>query len=69
MHKGYYAAFSRCPASEKGECGDRIGYESLVFARVHQEVNEAYGHRLLDVPAGPVRERVALIEKHVTCLA
>ncbi|MGC4748060.1 AAA family ATPase [Micromonospora sp. DT201] len=46
----------------------RISYaDSLVFARVHQEVYEAYGHRLVDVPAGPVRERVALIEKHVTC--
>ncbi|MFG1649929.1 AAA family ATPase [Micromonospora sp. NPDC049275] len=46
----------------------RISYaESLAFARVHQEVYEAYGHRLMDVPPGPVWERVALIEKHVMC--
>ncbi|MFG1869508.1 AAA family ATPase [Micromonospora arborensis] len=46
----------------------RISYaESLTFARVHQQVYEAYGHRLVDVPPGPVRERVALIEKHVPC--
>ncbi|PWR06273.1 ATPase [Micromonospora acroterricola] len=45
----------------------QIGYaESLVFARVHERVYEAYGHRLVDVPAGPVPERVALIEKHLT---
>ncbi|GAB3935454.1 AAA family ATPase [Micromonospora vulcania] len=39
--------------------------ESLAFAQVHQRVYEAYGHRLIDVPAGPVRERVALIEQHL----
>ena len=44
----------------------RIDYaESLAFARVHERVYEAYGHRLVDVPAGPVSERVALIEKHL----
>jgi len=44
----------------------RIGYaESLAFAQVHERVYEAYGHRLVDVPAGPVRERIALIEKHL----
>ncbi|SIM73174.1 AAA family ATPase [Micromonospora cremea] len=45
----------------------RIDYaESLTFARVHEQVYAAYGHRLLDVPAGPVHERVALIEKHLS---
>ncbi|MCO1593550.1 AAA family ATPase [Micromonospora sp. RHAY321] len=44
----------------------RIGYaESLVFAQVHEQVYEAYGHRLVDVPAGPVRERVAVVEEHL----
>ncbi|MEH1168522.1 AAA family ATPase [Micromonospora sp. CPCC 205539] len=44
----------------------RIGYaESLIFAQVHERVYEAYGHRLVDVPAGPVPERVALIERHL----
>ncbi|MEV4657426.1 AAA family ATPase [Micromonospora sp. NPDC049301] len=44
----------------------QIGYaESLVFARVHERVYEAYGHRLIDVPAGPVDERIALIQKHL----
>ncbi|MEU5909912.1 AAA family ATPase [Micromonospora sp. NPDC047527] len=45
----------------------RISYaESLAFAKVHERVYEAYGHRLVDVPVGPVHERVALIEKHLT---
>jgi len=46
----------------------QISYaDALAFARLHQEVYEEHGHQLVDVPAGPVRERVALIEKHVSC--
>ncbi|MFC4017440.1 AAA family ATPase [Micromonospora sp. GCM10011542] len=45
----------------------RIDYaEALAFARLHERVYEAYGHRLVDVPAGPVSERVALIETHLS---
>ncbi|MBG6065681.1 AAA family ATPase [Micromonospora ureilytica] len=46
----------------------QISYaDALAFARVHQEVYEEHGYQLVDVPAGPVRKRVALIEKHVWC--
>jgi predicted ATPase len=45
----------------------RIGYaESLAFARVHERVYAECGHRLVDVPAGTVSERVALVEKHLS---
>ncbi|MBQ0905893.1 AAA family ATPase [Micromonospora sp. U21] len=40
--------------------------ESLAFAHMHEQVYAAYGHRLVDVPAGPVHERVALIEQHLS---
>ncbi|KAB1941499.1 AAA family ATPase [Micromonospora sp. ALFpr18c] len=47
----------------------RISYaESLAFARVHEQVYEAYGHHLVHVPAGPVPQRVALIEEHLSAL-
>ncbi|MBQ1020809.1 AAA family ATPase [Micromonospora sp. D93] len=46
----------------------QISYaDALAFARVHQEVYEEHGYQLVDVPAGPVRKRVALIEEHVWC--
>ncbi|RAO39478.1 hypothetical protein PSN13_00502 [Micromonospora saelicesensis] len=46
----------------------QISYaDALAFARLHREVYEEHGHQLVDVPAGPVRKRVALIEKHVSC--
>ncbi|MBM0231082.1 AAA family ATPase [Micromonospora sp. STR1_7] len=45
----------------------RIGYaESLAFARVHEEVYEAYGFHLVHVPARPVAERVTLVEKYLS---
>ncbi|MCF0094849.1 AAA family ATPase [Micromonospora sp. MH99] len=45
----------------------RISYaDSLAFARVHEQVYEAYGHHLVHVPAGPVSQRVALIERSLT---
>ncbi|MEU4774307.1 AAA family ATPase [Micromonospora sp. NPDC023644] len=48
----------------------RIGYaESLAFARVHEEVYRAHGHRLIAVPPAPVRARVALVEAHLRHLA
>jgi predicted ATPase len=41
----------------------RISYaESLIFGVVHEQVYREHGHRLIDVPAGPVAQRVALIE-------
>ncbi|MER6757316.1 AAA family ATPase [Micromonospora echinofusca] len=48
----------------------RIGYaESLAFARVHEEIYRAHGHRLIPVPRAPVRVRVALVETHLRHLA
>jgi predicted ATPase len=41
----------------------RISYaDSLAFAAVHEQVYTEHGHRLIDVPAGPVADRVAVIE-------
>ncbi|RAO47516.1 hypothetical protein ONO86_02934 [Micromonospora noduli] len=46
----------------------QISYaDALAFARLHREVYEEHGHQLVDVPAGSVRTRVALIEEHVSC--
>lgn len=39
--------------------------ESLVFEQVHQEVYGELGFRLVEVPAGPLTERVALIQQTV----
>ncbi|WP_106403126.1 AAA family ATPase [Actinocorallia populi] len=44
----------------------RISFEeSLVFARVHEQVYREHGYGLIDVPPGPVEERVALIEERI----
>jgi predicted ATPase len=44
----------------------RIGYaESLVFEHVHETTYRELGFTLVDVPAGPVAERVDLVESHV----
>jgi predicted ATPase len=44
----------------------RISYaESLVFERVHEETYTSLGYRLIHVPAGPIEDRVALIERHL----
>jgi predicted ATPase len=41
----------------------RISYEeSLAFEKVHEQVYREYGFTLVDVPAGSVEERVALVE-------
>ncbi|MEV4465603.1 AAA family ATPase [Micromonospora echinofusca] len=48
----------------------RKGYaESLTFARVHEEIYRAHGHRLIPVPPAPVQVRVALVETHLRHLA
>jgi predicted ATPase len=35
----------------------------LAFERVHEQIYRALGFRLIDVPAGPLAGRVALIEQ------
>lgn len=46
----------------------QISYaDALAFARLHREVYEQHGHQLVEVPAGPARTRLALIEEHVSC--
>ena len=45
----------------------RISFEdSLVFERVHAETYRELGFRLVDVPAGPVGDRAALIRRTVS---
>ncbi|MCG5463753.1 AAA family ATPase [Micromonospora sp. MED01] len=45
----------------------QISYaDALAFARLHREVYDEHGHQLVEVPAGPVRTRLALIEEHVS---
>ncbi|MEV5210896.1 AAA family ATPase [Micromonospora sp. NPDC053740] len=45
----------------------QISYaDALAFARLHREVYDEHGHQLVEVPAGPVRTRLTLIEEHVS---
>ena len=37
--------------------------DSLTFERVHEETYRDPGSRLVDIPAGPLPDRVALIER------
>jgi predicted ATPase len=44
----------------------RISFaDSLAFERIHEETYRELGFRLVDVPAGPLVERVALISRTV----
>ncbi|MEV4563421.1 AAA family ATPase [Nonomuraea sp. NPDC049419] len=43
--------------------------ESLEFERLHEETYREFGYHLIDVPAGPPDERVALVEETVSRLA
>ena len=44
----------------------RISFaDSLRFERIHEQAYRDLGFRLIDIPAGPLAERVALIEKAV----
>ena len=44
----------------------RISFaDSLAFERVHEETYRGLGFRLVDIPAGPLPDRVALIERAV----
>ncbi|MET8862968.1 AAA family ATPase [Nonomuraea sp. NPDC004580] len=43
--------------------------ESLEFERLHEETYRAFGYHLIDVPAGPPDERIALVEETVSRLA
>ena len=44
----------------------RISFaDSLRFERIHEQAYHDLGFRLIDIPAGPLAERVALIEKAV----
>jgi predicted ATPase len=45
----------------------RISYqESLQFERVHEEDYRRLGFEIVDIPAGPVAERAALIDGHIS---
>lgn len=48
----------------------RIGFEeSLVFEAVHRESYEAFGFRLVEIPAAPPAERAALVAEALDRLA
>ncbi|MEV5328090.1 ATP-binding protein [Nonomuraea sp. NPDC052634] len=48
----------------------RISFEeSLEFERLHEETYRAFGYHLIDVPAGPPDERIALVEETAYRLA
>jgi predicted ATPase len=48
----------------------RIGFEeSLVFEAVHRESYEAFGFRLVEIPAAPPAERAALVAEALAKLA
>lgn len=65
LHDGAYAAtafFIRNQGFVEPTAARRISYaESLAFERVHEEVYAELGFRLIDVPAGPLPGRAALI--------
>ena len=47
----------------------RISFEdSLLFEKLHEQVYRDLGFRLVEVPAGPLTERVALVEETVEAL-
>ena len=39
--------------------------QSIWFERIHERVYREHGFALVDVPAGSVEERVALVERHL----
>ncbi|MCL9762315.1 AAA family ATPase [Frankia sp. AiPa1] len=44
----------------------RISFEdSLVFARIHEEVYREHGYDLVDIPAADARARASMIEQHI----
>jgi len=40
--------------------------ESIRFARIHEQAYREHGFELIDVPAGPVEERVDLVDRHLS---
>lgn len=56
--------FIRNQGSVQPTAARRISFaDSLGFERLHEQVYRDLGFRLVDVPAGPLRDRVALIER------
>ena len=44
----------------------RISFEdSVVFEQLHEQTYQDLGYRLVDVPAGPLTDRVALVRQTV----
>ncbi|MER5650104.1 AAA family ATPase [Streptosporangium sp. NPDC002524] len=47
----------------------RIGFEdSLEFERVHEESYRAFGYELVDIPAGSLTDRVAMVRESISRL-
>ncbi|MGH3388930.1 MAG: AAA family ATPase [Actinomadura sp.] len=48
----------------------RISFEdSLKFERIHEQTYRAFGYQLMDIPAGPIPERVTTIRTLISQLA
>jgi predicted ATPase len=59
--------FIRNQGSVQATPARQISFEdSLVFERLHEQVYRDLGFQLVEVPAGPLADRVALIRKAVT---
>ncbi|MGP4095389.1 AAA family ATPase [Nonomuraea sp. KM90] len=47
----------------------RISFEdSLTFERLHEQTYRSFGYRLVEIPASPLPERMAMIHTHVSRL-
>jgi predicted ATPase len=58
------AFFVRNQGSVQATAARRISFEdSLVFERVHEETYREYGFDLVEVPAGPLMTRVAIVQR------
>ena len=63
---GRVAFFIRNQGFVRATAARRISFaDSLAFERVHEEIYRGLGFRITDIPAGPLAERVALIEQAV----
>jgi predicted ATPase len=69
MADGWYERavfFIRNQGFVEATAARRISFaDSLRFERIHEQAYRDLGFRLIDIPAGPLAERVALIERAV----
>ena len=62
--------FVRCPGFVTPTAARRISLaEALAFEKIHADTYTELGFRLMDVPAGSLADRAALVRRTVTCQA